>query len=86
MVLLEVSPLSISNGNASKVQVLLDNNLLASPELLAFHPSDASKTIFITASELRDYLTATGVKLTDVDFAATPVGGYYSLLGLLGLC
>lgn len=80
--LIVVSPLAISNNNASKVQVLLDNNLLASSELLAFHPSDASKTIFITAMELRDYLTATGVKITNVDFAATPVGGYESLFKL----
>ena len=72
---MQVSPLSVSNQNASKVQVLLDNNLLTSSSLLAFHPSDASKTIFITATELRDYLTATGAKLTDVDFSTTSVGG-----------
>ena len=77
--LIEVSPLSISNNNASKVQVLLDNNLLSSSDLLAFHPSDVSKTIFITAPEVRDYLTATGVKITNVDFAATSVGGCDSL-------
>jgi len=81
-VLTQVSPLSISNDNASKVQVLLDNNLLASSDLLAFHPSDACKTVFITAPELRDYLTATGVKLTGVDFAAPSVGGYDSVLRL----
>lgn len=75
---MEVSPLSVSNQNASKVQVLLDHNLLASSSLLAFHPSDASKTIFIAATELRDYLTGTGVKLTDVDFSATFVAGYDS--------
>lgn len=58
--------------------MLLDNNLLASSSLLAFHPSDASKTVFVTATELEEYLTGTGVKLTNVDFSATPVAGYDS--------
>ena len=47
-----------------------------SSSLLAFHPSDSAKTVFITSTELKDYLTSTGVKITDVDFAAAPVGGY----------
>jgi len=67
-----VSPLSISKENASKVQVLLDQHLVSSTSLLAFHPSDATKTVFITAEQLQEYLSSTGVKVTVVDFTAAP--------------
>lgn len=69
-----VSPLSISNESASQVQVLIDSKIIASEELLAFHPSDASKTVFITSKQLREYLESTGVKVTEVEFTAAPVG------------
>jgi prolyl-tRNA synthetase len=71
-----VSPLSISKENASAVQVVLDSQLIESQDLLAFHPSDESKTVFITSAQLREYLASTGVKTTEVEFTAAPVGGY----------
>lgn len=46
-----------------------------SSNLLAFHPSDSTKTVFIASTELKDYLISTGVKVTDVDFTTASVGG-----------
>jgi hypothetical protein len=66
-----VSPLSITKENARNVRVVLDNHLVASTNLLAFHPSDAFKTVFITSEELKNYIGSTGVHATEVDFAAT---------------
>lgn len=65
-----VSPLAISKGNAEKVQVLLDERLVAHSGLFAFHPSDAKTTVFIPFEKLHSYLVATGVKISNVDFAA----------------
>jgi len=70
-----VSPLAISKENAEKVQVLLDEKLVAHSGLLAFHPSDAKTTVFIPYEKLHSYLVSTGVKLTNVDFV--PVAGGY---------
>src|SRR5271167_3328465 len=70
-----VSPLSICKDNAQALQVILDSQLVSSNDLLAFHPSDASKTVFINSTQLRDYLKSTGVKTTEVDFTNTPLGG-----------
>jgi hypothetical protein len=70
MGLTEVSPLSISKENANSVQVVLDSELITSQDLLAFHPSDESKTIFITSTQLQEYLASTGVKTTEVEFTA----------------
>jgi hypothetical protein len=68
-----VSPLAVTKENAASVQVLLDEHLAKSSELLAFHPSDAAKTVFITAKQLQEYLVSTGVKVTEVEFS---LGGY----------
>ena len=65
--------------------MLLDSQLVASKELLAFHPSDASKTVFITSSQLQEYLAETGVKTKEVDFtAAAPAAKYVP--ALLPIC
>ena len=69
--LMVVSPLSISKETAGKIKVLIDSRLAASQNLLAFHPSDASKTVFITAQDLKEYLASCGVDVTEFDFAAT---------------
>src|SRR5579862_1942672 len=69
--LIVVSPLSISKENASKVKVLIDSRLSSSSNLLAFHPSDASKTVFVTAQELKDYLNSCGADITEFDFGVT---------------
>jgi hypothetical protein len=39
--------------------------------LLAFHPSDATKTTFISPSQLQEYLASSNVKMTTVDFATS---------------
>jgi hypothetical protein len=67
-----VSPLAVTKQNAAAVQILLDANLVKASELLAFHPSDETKTVFITTKQLHEYLTSTGVKVTQVEF---PIGG-----------
>ena len=77
-----VSPLAISKENAAKVQVLLDEKLVAHGGLLAFHPSDAKATVFVTYEKLNAYLVSTGVKTTTVDFAAGV--GYDSLITIEG--
>ena len=76
MKLTKVSPLSISKENAGAVQVILDSQLIASQDLLAFHPSDESKTVFITSAQLQEYLASTGVKTTEVEFTNALSGGY----------
>jgi prolyl-tRNA synthetase len=76
--LIIVSPLSISKNNAGNVHVLLDTRLVEFTNLLAFHPSDASKTVFITSAELTEYLISTGVQITEVDFSATSLGRYHT--------
>ena len=48
--------------------------MVASANLLAFHPSNASKTIFITSEQLKEYISSTGVNTTEVDFAMTSLG------------
>ena len=73
-----VSPLAISKENAAKVQVLVDEKLVAHSGLLAFHPSDAKSTVFVPYEKLHSYLGSTGVKITNVEFAAAAAGGYDS--------
>jgi hypothetical protein len=69
-----VSPLAISKGNAEKVQILLDEKVVAHSGLLAFHPSDAKTTVFVPYEKLHSYLGSTGVKITNVEFAAAAAG------------
>ena len=57
------------------MQVLVDSKLASSTELLAFHPSDSSKTVFITHEQLKHYLESTGVKVTEVEFGLATVAG-----------
>jgi hypothetical protein len=68
-----VSPLAISKDSAENVQIVLDAKLASSTELLAFHHSDPMKTVFITAQQLKDHLSSTGVKVTEFDFVLTYV-------------
>lgn len=74
-----VSPLSISCENASRVRVLLDSRLVAATHLLAFHPSDSSKTVFVTAAQLKEHLSSTHVKVIEVEFTAVAPGKYESI-------
>jgi prolyl-tRNA synthetase len=81
-----VSPLSISKDHSEKVQVLLDSRVVSSTELVAFHPSDETKTVFITVKELQEYLSSTDVKVTEIDFTAVIVPGYDSFVRLMQDC
>jgi prolyl-tRNA synthetase len=74
--------LAISKGNAEKVQVLLDEKLVAPSGLLAFHPSDAKSTVFVSYEKLHSYLGSTGVKITNVEFAAAAAGYDSPVLGM----
>lgn len=68
----DVGALSITNDNASKVKVVVDSLILKSPDLiLAVHPSSASKTAFIKASDLVSYLTSVGAEIINVNFKET---------------
>lgn len=80
-----VSPLAISKRNAKKVQVLFDEKLVAHSGLLAFHPSDAKTTVFFPYEKLYSYLIWTGVKITNVEFAAAAPAGYDSLVLEMGV-
>ncbi|ODQ52156.1 prolyl-tRNA synthetase [Saitoella complicata NRRL Y-17804] len=70
-----VSPLSITKENAAAVEVALDSRIAAATEKLAIHPAASDKTIFISAADLKKYLEETGVKVTEVDFAAAKAQG-----------
>lgn len=68
----DVSALSITSENASKIKVVLDAAIEASSEtVLAVHPFAAAKTAFIKAGDLISYLKSTGAELISVDFTAT---------------
>ncbi|KAI9347536.1 hypothetical protein BD770DRAFT_395758 [Pilaira anomala] len=73
-----VSPFSLSNvEDLSLVHLVLDAAL---PEttLLAFHPNDAAKTVFITVAQLKSYLESIKKEFVELDFkalaAAKPTG------------
>lgn len=69
----DVGALSITTENASKIKVVLDAAIEASPNtVLAVHPSAAAKTAFIKASDLVAYLKSTGADVISVDFTASP--------------
>lgn len=69
----DVGALSVSNINASKIKIVLDAAIEASPEaVLAVHPSAAGQTAFVKASDLVAYLKSTGADITTVDFTAAP--------------
>lgn len=70
----DVGALSITSENASKIKVVLDAAIEATPEVvLAVHPSAAAKTAFIKAADLVSYLKSTGADVVSVDFTAAPV-------------
>lgn len=68
-----VSPFALSNvEDLSLVHLVVDNAILAldGPTLLAFHPSAADKTVFVTVDQLKSYLASINKEFVDVDFKA----------------
>ncbi|KAI9893068.1 MAG: hypothetical protein M1814_000615 [Vezdaea aestivalis] len=62
-----VSPLAITEANASQVQVLLDQKLVDSKDPIAVR-SSPKETVFKSGSEILDHLFKTGVTLKVHDF------------------
>lgn len=66
-----VSPFSLSNvKDLSLVRLVLDAELNGADTLLAFHPNDAAKTIFVTVDQLKSYLASIGKEFVEIDFKA----------------
>ncbi|KAI8374687.1 uncharacterized protein BYT42DRAFT_577281 [Radiomyces spectabilis] len=68
-----VSPFALSNvADLASIHLVVDAALLALPAttVLAFHPSAADKTIFVTVEELQKYLQSLSKEAVEVDFKA----------------
>lgn len=68
-----VSPFALSNvEDLSLVHLVVDNAILAldAATLLAFHPSAADKTVFVTVDQLKSYFASINKEFIDVDFKA----------------
>ncbi|KAK9716723.1 hypothetical protein K7432_006712 [Basidiobolus ranarum] len=62
---------NVSSENIGNVQLIVDAALLSVTEgTIAFHPSAAEKTSFLTLEETKKYLENAGAKYTEVDFKA----------------
>ncbi|KAK6335407.1 ribose-phosphate pyrophosphokinase 1 [Orbilia brochopaga] len=66
----DVSPFAIVKENASSVKLVLDKAIIDYKGKLAVHPNDSSKTVFIDASSLQEYLLSTEVEVIEVDFTS----------------
>lgn len=77
-----VSVFSINKENVDKVKIVLDAKIVkydavgagtaVEPLILAVHPSDSSKTVFVKATDLVSYLISIGANFTVVDFSENP--------------
>lgn len=75
-----LSPFLVNEKNKAAIVVALDKKLAESSDLVAFHAT-AEKTFFVPGSEVKSYLTKTGVSVSEfngADFAkpadaATPI-------------
>ncbi|CEG74061.1 Putative Prolyl-tRNA synthetase [Rhizopus microsporus] len=66
-----VSPFALSNvAELNNVHIVVDAAALQTTDLLAFHPATSDKTIFISAQQLKTYLTSLGKEHVEVDFKA----------------
>ncbi|KAG5519234.1 hypothetical protein PMAC_002322 [Pneumocystis sp. 'macacae'] len=66
----EVSPLSITRENASKIRVVLDSRISFENRLLAFRLLSTRKTVFFTYSQLLDHFSYTGVWKINFDLSS----------------
>ncbi|CEP09237.1 hypothetical protein [Parasitella parasitica] len=65
-----VSPFALSNvEDLSLIHLVVDNAILAleASTLLAFHPSTADKTVFVTVDQLKSYLASIDKEFIDDD-------------------
>lgn len=66
-----VSPFALSNvAELNNVHIIVDAAALQTTDLLAFHPATSDKTIFISAQQLKTYLSSLGKEYVEVDFKA----------------
>lgn len=68
-----VSPFALSNvKDISLIHLVVDSALLALPAstLLAFHPSAADKTVFVSVEELKNYFVSINKEFIEIDFKA----------------
>lgn len=63
-----VSFLSITHNNAAAIQVVVDAKLLTHKGTLAFHPSDTSKTVFVSHDDVKSHLQRVGCAFVELDF------------------
>ncbi|ANB10953.1 proline--tRNA ligase [Sugiyamaella lignohabitans] len=79
-----VSPISITKENASKLKILIDSKAAEKSTLLAIHTDSNAKTAFITGDKLIEAYESIAADVTVVDFAkeaaaaaasATPTAG-----------
>lgn len=65
-----VSPFNVTEANAGKVRVLLDEGIVASDVPYAVHARSASETVFVTGAALKAYLESTKVPLDVAAFSS----------------
>ena len=65
-----VSPFNVTKDNASKVRVLLDEDIVSSKMTYAVHALSASETVFVTGAGIQQYLETTQVQLDVVPFSS----------------
>lgn len=68
-----VSALSISSANAANgthpLLVVLDASLASSSENFAVHAASADKTIFLTGTDIANYIQSTKAEVKFIDFS-----------------
>ena len=65
-----VNPFCIVNDVAGDVKLYVEEALMNSDKPLCFHPSDNTKTVFVTAAQLKQYFEKSGKEFTAVDLVA----------------
>ncbi|WFD33527.1 proline--tRNA ligase [Malassezia cuniculi] len=65
----DVSPLSVTSENASRVRVALDAAVAESSDLFAVRARSSSETVFIPGTAVAAYLASTGVQIDTLAFA-----------------
>ncbi|KAL4398992.1 aminoacyl-tRNA ligase [Malassezia pachydermatis] len=66
----DVSPFSVTQANASKLRVLVDQDIVDNGAMYAVHARSASQTVFTTGAALVAYLAETNVSLDTVAFSS----------------
>lgn len=66
----DVSPFSVTADNASKLRVVVDQDMIDSNATYAVHARSASETVFVTGAALLAYLSETHVPLDTIAFSS----------------